>query len=256
MKRNPHIIRDNQTLFEKYDTLKVGDIICCRLRLKQGEEHLMLDLAERGIKAVPSFTSQLCSRSKTLQTRLFGQFMIPGTVVVYNRHDLLRATVYYGQEGIEKVVVKQDGKNGGLGVFLFKSIEDVYTQSALGVIPYPYVLQPFMAGCQDLRVIILGDYMESYERKNPNNFRKNLHYGGKAAPAILGSRQKLFCQTIMQRGRFPYAHLDLMVTDSGTTYFIEINLRGGLRGAQISSEEYGQRIQDIHCRLCGGINTK
>ncbi len=256
MKRYPRIIRDNQTLFEQYDTLKAGDIICCRLRLKPGEEHLMLDLAERGIKAVPSFTSQLCSRSKTLQTRIFGQLMVPGTTIVYNIHDLLRVAGYYGQKGIERVVVKQDGKNGGLGVFLFKSIEDVYTQSALGVIPYPYVLQPFIADCRDFRVIILGKYTESYERTNPHNFRKNLHYGGKPTSAVLSNRQKTLCRTVMQRGSFPYAHLDLMVTDDGTTYLIEVNLRGGLRGAQISSGEYEQRIKDIHCSLCDGVNNK
>ncbi len=256
MTRNPRIIRDNKTLFEQYATLQAGDIVCCRLRLKPGEEHLILDLAERGIKAVPSFTSQLCSRSKAFQTRIFGQLMIPGTTVIYNIHDLLQAAGSYGRKGIENVVVKQEGKNGGLGVFLFKSIEDVYTQSALGVIPYPYVLQPFIADCRDLRVIILGEYTETYERKNPYNFRKNLHCGGEPVPATLGEAQQALCRTVMQRGSFPYAHLDLMESADGKTYLTEVNLRGGLRGAQISRDEYEQRINDIHAGFWGNFNTK
>ena len=251
MKRKPRIIRDNKTLLKQYDALEAGDIICCRIRLKPGEEHLMLDLAERGVKATPSFTSQLCSRSKAFQTRLFAPLMVPGTTVIYSIHDLLGAVDSYGQKGIEKVVVKQEGKNGGLGIFLFKSIEEVYTQSALGLIPYPYVLQPYMSDCRDLRVIMLGEYMETYERVNPHNFRKNLHCGGTARPGRLTDKQQALCRTIMQRGGFPYAHLDLMETDDATTFFIEVNLRGGLRGAQISIREYEQRIEDIHTRLCG-----
>lgn len=256
MKLHPRIIRENRTLFEQYDNLTAGDIICCRIRLKPGEEHLLLDLAERGIKAIPSLTSQICSRSKAFQTRLFAPLMVPGTTAIYHIHDLLKAVGNYGQAGIEKVVVKQEGKNGGLGIFLFKTIEDVYSQSALGLIPYPYVLQPFVSDCRDLRVIMLGEYTETYERTNPNNFRNNLHCGGTPKPFILTDEQHVLCQKIMQRGGFPYAHIDLMVADDTTTYFTEINLRGGLRGAQINSREYGQRIKDIHTGLCERYRTQ
>ena len=50
----------------------------------------------------------------------------------------------------------------------------------------------------------------------------------------------------MQRGKFPYAHLDLMVTGSGETYLSEINLRGGIKGAVITSQEYMEKIDAIH----------
>ena len=54
----------------------------------------------------------------------------------------------------------------------------------------------------------------------------------------------------MKQGAFPYAHLDLMVTDDGTTYLTEINLRGGLRGAAIDSSAYRFKIDEIHESLC------
>lgn len=176
--------------------------------------------------------------------------MIPGTTVIYTIHDLLNAVGTYGRTGITKVVVKLEGKNGGLGVFLFSSIEDVYTQSALGLIPYPYVLQPFVSDCRDLRVIVLGNYWEAYERSNPHNFRHNLHCGGTPAPAELTDKQRKLCRRVMEQGTFPYAHIDLMITDDGLTYFTEINLRGGLKGARIKSEEYQQRIDDVSETLC------
>jgi len=37
-----------------------------------------------------------------------------------------------------------------------------------------------------------------------------------------------------------------MVKDDGTTYLSEINLRGGLKGARISTAEYELRIKAIH----------
>ena len=250
MKRTPRIIRDNETLFQHYQELQAGDIISCRIRLKPGEEHILLDLSTRGLISIPSFTSQLCSRSKVFQARLFGSDMIPGTAPIYTFHDLLTATNIYGESGVEEVIVKQEGKNGGLGIFRFKTIEDVYTQSALGTIPYPYVLQPYLPGCRDLRVVIMGEYIETYERSNPHNFRNNLHCGGEPTPCELSAEQLELCKSIMQRGEFPYAHLDLMVTDAGISYFTEVNLRGGLRGARISSPEYQERIDAIHAELC------
>lgn len=250
MRPGPAVITSNAELFENYQELRAGDIICCRIRLKPGEEHLLLDLAARGITAFPSLTAQLCSRSKAFQTRLFGAYMLPGTTVIYTIHDLLHAIGRYGRDGITRVVLKQEGKNGGLGVFLFSSIEEVYTQTASGIHPFPFVIQPFVSDYHDLRVIILGDYIEVYERVNPGSFRHNLHCGGSPKPYLLSAAQRQLCDQVMTRGAFPYAHLDLMVTDDGRTFLTEINLRGGLRGAAISSPDYRSRLAAIDSGFC------
>ncbi len=92
--------------------------------------------------------------------------------------------------------------------------------------------------------------MEVYERISSGSFRHNLHCGGSVRPAQLSSLQLDLCLKIMQHGTFPYAHLDLMVKDDGTTYLTEINLRGGLRGAAIDSSAYRLKIGEIHESLC------
>jgi ribosomal protein S6--L-glutamate ligase len=138
-------------------------------------------------------------------------------------------------------------------MFRYKSIEEVYSQAALGVIPYPFVLQPYVSGCRDLRVIVLDEYLEAYERSNPYNFRNNLHCGGEPTPCELTDAQLDLCTSVMQRGEFPYGHLDLMITGEGVTYFTEVNLRGGLRGAKISSTDYQKKIEDIHRKLCDSM---
>jgi ribosomal protein S6--L-glutamate ligase len=45
----------------------------------------------------------------------------------------------------------------------------------------------------------------------------------------------------MKRGKFPYAHIDLLAMNSGKYYFSEIALNGGTRGAKISRTGLDQK---------------
>jgi ribosomal protein S6--L-glutamate ligase len=245
----PRIITNNNELLAAYHELQAGDIVTCRLRLRTGEEHLLLDLLERGIQLIPSATSQLASRSKTFQARLFAPLMIHHTTVIYNIHGLLYAISLYGKNSIKKVIFKHDRKNAGFGIHLFRDIEDVYTQAANNVLAYPFVLQPFIKNSRDIRVIIIDDFIEAYERDNPDNFRNNLHCGGNATPYTLSTEQLELCKTAMERGSFPYAHLDLMITEKEETFLAEINLRGGMRGATIDTDTYQAKIEKCKGQL-------
>jgi ribosomal protein S6--L-glutamate ligase len=53
----------------------------------------------------------------------------------------------------------------------------------------------------------------------------------------------------MARGLFPYGHLDIVLTKEGKSYLGEVNLRGGIHGAQISPEEYQLKVDAIHQQL-------
>jgi len=245
-KDQPRVITDNNSLFDQYHTLLAGDIIIGLVRLKPAEEPLLLDLVERGIRLIPAALSQLASRSKTLQTKLFAPLMVPHTLAVYDLHDLTYAISLYGRNGIGQVVTKHDRRNAGMGVHLWTSIEEVYSQASFGVMPLPFVLQPFYPDCRDIRVLIINDYEEAYWRHNPDNFRNNLHCGGQSTPCELTAEQRDLCRQAMDRGRFPYAHIDIMVTQDSGSYVAEINLRGGIRGAKISADEYRARLEAVH----------
>jgi ribosomal protein S6--L-glutamate ligase len=243
------VITDNATLRAQYDSLQTGDIIVGRLRLRESEESLLLDLSQRGVHLIPSALSQLASRSKTLQAALFGPFMLPLTRPIHAHHDLVRAIGDYRKNEIDAVVTKLDRRNAGMGVHLWRSVEEVFTHASLGSIPYPFVLQPFVPDCHDIRAIFLGGYSEAYQRHNPHNFRHNLHHGGESRTCSLAAEQETLCRRVMNRGIFPYAHLDLLVTREGKSYLSEINLRGGIRGAAISSEEYREKVETVHRQL-------
>ena len=242
------IIRDNDTLYRKFADLGPHDIVVGRIRLKPSQEFMLLDLVERGVRLIPSALSQQACRSKVFQALLFAPFMLPHTLAIHDRHDMLKAVNLYDREKISRVITKLDRKNAGLGIHLWSGVEDAYNQASLGVLPFPFVLQPFQPGSTDIRVIIIDDYLEAYQRDNPHNFRNNLHCGGESRSCRLTPEQLQLCRAVMERGKFPYAHIDLMVRDN-ETYLAEINLRGGIRGAAITPARYQARIEKIHARL-------
>ena len=246
------VIRNNQSLFTSYHHLKRNDIVYGRIRLKPGEEHLLTDLVERGILLIPSATSQLASRSKVFQARIFSEFMLPDTSAIYDLHGLLLATTLYRKHQHGRVVMKQDRKNGGVGIHLFYDIEELYNHASWSSCSFPFIVQPYRESYRDVRVVVLDGYVEAYERSNSDNFRQNLHCGGKASPYMLNDQELEFCREVMGRGGFPYAHLDLMVMEE-KCYLTEINLRGGLQGAKISGEEYRRKVNDTHERLLANL---
>ena len=248
------VITDNQTLFNAYHELQAGDIVVGRIRLRPGEESLLVDLVSRGVHLIPSATAQLCSRSKVLQAGLLGAFMGPGTHPVYDLHDMLRLVGEYGNE--DRVICKLDRANGGTGILCFSSIEDVYNQAVLGVLAFPFVVQPFYADCRDIRVVVLGELLEAYERRNSRNFRHNLHCGGVSRPWRLTKAQHRLCRQVMRRAGFPYAHIDFLVSPDGETWLTEINLRGGLKGALLNQKDYLAQVKRIHGELVEGLQKQ
>ncbi|MGW8195464.1 MAG: ATP-grasp domain-containing protein [Desulforhopalus sp.] len=242
----PTVVRNNQILYSHYHQLQKDDIVCGRIRLKPGEEHLLIDLLERGVQLIPSATAQLASRSKCFQARIFSEFMLPGTLPIFDTHELLKASSSYRRHQYTRVILKTDRKNAGLGIFIYNDIEELYNQASAGGFGFPFVIQPFQTDSRDIRVIILGDYIEAYERTNPYSFRKNLHCGGKSTPFTLSDRHLHFCQKVMARGQFDYAHIDLMLGSADSCHLMEINLRGGLKGAKICGKAYQEKIDALH----------
>ena len=243
------IIRDNATFLDEYDNLSSGDIILGRIRVKPGEEHILLDLADRQVTVFPSAVAQLCSRSKVFQVRLLGKYMVPGTAAIYNQHDILTLVSEYGRLGIGQVVCKLDRANGGQGILLFSSVEEVYNNAVLGSIQYPFVIQPLIEDCRDVRAVVLDQLVDAYTRHNPNNFRHNLHCGGSSSLYELTSEQLQLCRKVMNRASFPYACVDLLLDSSGNTWLSEINLRGGLRGSTLSQQNYLDAVEHIHSEM-------
>ena len=257
VRQNPRILYSNSQFRSLFARLQSGDCIIGRLNLKRCEEPIFLDLVERGIRLFPSALSQQISRSKCLQAAVYKELMLRGTRVIRCRHDLVKTIEDYGELGIEAVITKQDRLDCGLGINLWENIENVFNMHCFGSLDFPFVVQPFIEGARDIRVILLGDlYSEAYWRSNPWSFRNNLHFGGTSGTIELSREQEDICRRIMDRGKFPYAHIDLLVTPDDRTFMSEVNLHGGIRGASISPSDYAKTIETIHMNHAGQVEQQ
>jgi ribosomal protein S6--L-glutamate ligase len=225
-----------------YRRLRSGDAVLGILALKTGEEIKLLDLWDRGVAFFPPALAQLLCRSKAAQAEVLGEFMVPESFVAYGLPDLAARLPEYHARNLGPVVAKRDRAHLGLGVSLWPSLEALYSLAALQGLTYPLVVQPLLTDARDLRAVFLGDYVEAYERFNPHSFRKNLFQGGSSRPAGLAPEQAAWCRRVMDRGKFPYAILDLLVSPQGQTYLAEINFTGGLTGARLTQAEFRQRV--------------
>ena len=248
------IIKNNRELKSRYHELTGGDIFIGNLSLKHLKQTLLIDMIERGIRCLPSALAQILSSSKAAQAFVLKEWMLPHTRVIPRRSDLLEALNAYNKNGIGPVITKQDGMHCGHGIRRWETMETLYSFMALDPSNYPFVLQPFQEQFTDVRVIIVDDYVESYTRSNPHNFRVNITLGGTDSAYDLSAHQESFCRTVMQRGKFPHAHIDLMVLSDDTCFLSEIALNGGIKGARISREELDQKKMALLEKLASKKN--
>ena len=239
------IIRSSRELKALFHDLGPGDIFIGMLAYKHLKQSVLIDLLERGVTCLPSPLSQNLNRSKIAQALIFKDWMAPHTSVITRRMDLIDTINQYNKHGITAVVTKEDHLHCGHGIRRWQNIETLYSFMALSESSYPFLVQPFLDDLTDVRVIIAGEYTEAYVRYNPDNFRMNISSGGKSYPYDLNKEQVDFCLMAMERGKFPYAHLDLQIMENGKNYLSEIALNGGIKGARISRKELDQKKQEI-----------
>lgn len=235
------IVKSTRELKALYHELSAGDAFIGNLSLKHLKQTMLIDMLERGIDCLPSPLSQVLNSSKVAQAFVLRDWMLPLTVVIPRRRDLIEAVNTFNKHNIGPVVTKQNRMHCGHGIRRWDTIETLYSFMAFSESSYPFVLQPFRKKFTDIRVIIVGDYVEAYTRYNPHNFRVNISLGGTGSPIEMDEKMVAFCRSAMQRGKFPFAHIDLMLAESGECYLSEIALNGGVKGARISRETLDQK---------------
>ena len=239
------IVKSNRELKALYHELSAGDVFIGNLSMKFLKHPMLIDMLERGICCLPSPLSQILNSSKATQAFVLKEWMLPLTVAIRRRSDLIEAVNTFNKHNIGLVVTKQDGMHCGHGIRRWDTIETLYSFIALSESSYPFVLQPFREKFTDVRAIIVGDYVEAYTRYNPHNFRANITLGAIGSPIEMDEKMEAFCRSVMQRGKFPFAHIDLMLLENNECYVSEIALNGGVKGARISREVLDQKKEAL-----------
>ncbi len=238
-------------LIRDFHRLGTGDVFIGLVPSSYLKSALLADLTDRGVKLVPSATAQLLNASKVAQAFLLNPWMVPHTLAITRRKELLDAVTAYHQKGLTAAVTKADRLHCGHGVRKWDNPEMLFNCLAFDEKAFPFVLQPYVAAFTDVRVVIVGDFYEAYSRRNLNNFRMNLAAGGQSEPHVLTDAQADFCRAVMARAGMPYAHMDLMLLDDGSIHLSEIRMNGGIRGARIGRKELEQMKQTRLLELAG-----
>ncbi len=243
MARKPCVVRSLSELHRHYAELGAKDLILGPVAVKPGEEIILLDLHDRGVVFFPPFLAQAVARTKSAQAQVLGDYMLPGTFVAHNLANLAPRRGDAHMSG--PVVSKRDRAHLGLGVSLWPSLEALHSLAVVQSLPFPLVIQPFLAGARDFRVVVVGGYSEAYERLNPQEFRKNLFQGGTFLPVEVSPELLSFCRQAMARGKFPYAVLDVLISPEGKPFLSEINFHAGLKGSRLGQAEYRRRVNAL-----------
>jgi len=239
------IIRKNSELKQHYHELCSNDVVIGIISSNHLKSYVLIDLIERGVRCFPSPLAQVLNSSKVAQALVFKKWMLPYTCVINRRIDLIESINQYNKNNIGAVITKQNHLHCGFGVMKWETVENLYSFTAMSETSYPFVMQPFLENYIDVRIIIAGDYVEAYTRYNPNNFRMNIAAGGRSSPYNLDKEKEEFSRAVMKRGKFPFAHLDLMIADNNKYYLSEIALNGGIKGANINRQDLDQIKQDL-----------
>ena len=180
MTRTPIVVRSPTELRRRYPDLAAGDLVLGPVAVKPGEEILLIDLQERQVIFFPPLLAQMVVRLKTSQAQVLRDYMLPGTFVAHRVGDL---STRLGDARLSgPVVTKRDRAHLGLGVSIWPSLEALHSLASLQSLPFPLVVQPFLAGARDFRVVVVGEYTEAYERYNPQGFRKTSSRGARSGP--------------------------------------------------------------------------
>jgi ribosomal protein S6--L-glutamate ligase len=248
------IIRSVSELKRRFNALAAGDVFCGIVAAGPAKEKILIDLLTRGVHCLPAPLAQTLNGSKAAQALVLGEYMLPTTAVVMRRKDLFGLISAYNRKKIGAVITKEDRMHCGRGVRRWDNIETLYSFRAMDQTAYPFVIQPFQESLTDVRVIVVDDFVEAYVRSNPDSFRANISAGGKSRPYEISPEQERLCRAVMQRGRFPYAHIDLHLTAEGRCYLSEIAFNGGIRGARIDRDELERRKKAVIDRLIAELS--
>jgi glutathione synthase/RimK-type ligase-like ATP-grasp enzyme len=246
-------------LIRHYHRLDAGDVFVGQVPSSHLKPVLLADLTARGVQLIPTPLAQLLNQSKTAQAMVLNPWMLPHTLAISRRKELVDALGLYQKQGIAVAVTKSEGLHCGHGVRRWPDLETLYSCVGLDKGAYPFVLQPFMGEFIDVRVILVGAFCEAYARRNPSNFRQNLSGGGDSRPYSLDTEQLEFCRTILERSHMPFAHIDVMIFTDNAIYLSEIRLNGGVKGALVTREALDRLKQEqldlLAQRATGRVRT-
>jgi len=190
---------------------------------------IFYEIESRGTDIFPPLLSQSLSMSKVHQALHYMDYMVPNTEVLFRTFHIQNVLKKYVEKNILKAVVKEDRESMGMGVHPCWSLNEL-AWVIIHVIRPPIVVQPMLENSREFRLVILGDTVVAKEKiKKGGIFWNNRIFGGITKLITPGKQIVEFGKEMMNIGKFPWAYIDLFVTDDDI-FLSEINLSGSNAG--------------------------
>lgn len=219
---------DRTTIRELLSKSKNGDRISCKIRNPKFIG-IFYEIESRGTDIFPPLLCQSLSISKVHQALHYVDYMVPNTQVLFRRFHIQNVLRKYAEKNIVKAVVKEDCASMGMGVHPCWSLNEL-AGTIIHVIKPPIVVQPMLESFREFRLVILGDTIVAKEKINSDEIFWNNRIFGGVTKVITPSKQIVeFGKEMMHIGKFPWAYIDLFVTDDDI-FLSEINLSGSNAG--------------------------
>ena len=207
---------------------KKGDRISCRITNPRFIG-IFYEIESRGAEIFPPLLSQSLSMSKVHQALHYVDYMIPNTEVLLRRFHTQNVLKKYAEKNILKAVIKEDRSSMGMGVHPCWSLNEL-AWMIIHMIKPPVVVQPTLENFREFRLVLLGDIIIAKEKINSDEvFWNNRIFGGVTKFVTPSSQIVEFAKELMHIGKFPWAYIDLFVTDNDI-FLAEISLSGSNAG--------------------------
>lgn len=217
--------------------LKKPDLIIPRIgaNVTNFGEKVIRHFEKMGVKTLTSSIGLIMSRDKfkCMQTIVEHGVTVPTT---YFSDDLHEAEQIVKQKLGYPFILKLIEGTQGVGVFLINDEEtaqryfDLYSDSRHKVILQKFISESFG---RDIRIIVIGQkIVAAMERIAPSNeFRSNIHRGGRGKTVELTEEEKGIALTTMKALNLHIAGIDIIRSKSGPQ-LLEVNSSPGLEGIE------------------------
>lgn len=219
---------DRTTIRELLSKSKKRDRISCRIKNPRFIG-IFYEIESRGTEIFPPLLAQSLSMSKVHQALHYADYVVPDTQVLFRRFHAQNVLREYAEKNILKALVKEDRASMGMGVHPCWSLNEL-AWIIIHMIKPPIVVQPILESFREFRLVILGDIIVAKEKINSDKIFWNNRIFGGVTKFITPSKQIIeFAKEMMQIGKFPWAYMDLFVTDDDI-FLAEISLSGSNAG--------------------------
>lgn len=163
-------------------------------------------------------------------------YPVPRTVVAQSRSDAMDAFDQLGGDCVVKPIFGGEGR----GVMRVRDRQLAwYAFSTLEQLDAVAYLQEFVRpGGVDTRMLVIGDQVSGFRRRNGEDFRTNVSSGGSCEAIELDDSERNMAKRIVESIGLTFASVDLIDTESGPPCVLEVNGIPGWKGAQSVAHDH------------------